>query len=731
MAKSLTRRNVLKVVGGSVAGLAFTPIPWKVIDDISIWSQNWSWMPVPPRGKINSAYTVCTICPAGCAVRARSVAGQPVSMWVGKSNPAESGALCPVGFAGHHLPYHPSRMKEPVRVTRSKDTVVTEPVSREDVINKIRTVISNLKPDRSVALLDQRPERTISCLYRQCAAGLQNGLYLTTGSDGGETYDGLRTLTGDVPGNFGIDLENTASIISFGAPLTEGWGTPGRVAQLMNRRASGQLRLVQVETRYSHTAAIADRWLPVKPGTEAVLALAIAHVLVKNNLVDTNRLKRETRDFSDPDGRSYEKLLETFTPAYASSLTGITAVTIRDTAEELVRNAPAIAIYGSNAAGGPMSKNEQLAVWGLNVLLGTIGTRGGYVARHELPLPTSVNNSTLAPISRLAETPDHSIQMLIIDEAESGAALPWNLIRKKLVQDDPIVISLSPYLVGLAKHADYIVPAPAFLESYQDVPPSFDQPRATYAVSGPLVKPRADSTEPAEFIADLARAAGIDFPAGTKTYAALLRERVHEIYSLERGTVIDGRNGRVTEAIDIRSPQQLWDVLTAGGYWIDEERPHEGRRQYSLLGEENAYERLFTTASGTPESADERTVTVMPFGWRGVVDIGPVSPLLTKLYQETEYRQSTNQALIHPDTARQFGLRDGNGGVIETETGTLPVTVIFNKSVMPGVVHVALGPDQDSLTGVKKVKIKETVLSVSRISDDATWRTTPATIRAV
>ena len=56
-------------------------------------------------------------------------------------------------------------------------------------------------------------------------------------------------------------------MISFGAPLIDGWGTPGRVLA-----ARPNFKLIQVEPVESRTAAMADLWLPAKPGTEAAVA---------------------------------------------------------------------------------------------------------------------------------------------------------------------------------------------------------------------------------------------------------------------------------------------------------------------------------------------------------------------------------------------------------------------------------------------------------------------------
>ena len=104
---SNARRDFLKFAGGSAAALAFTPVPWKLLDDVSIWSQNWSWIPRPVRGEITYTAAACTMCPMGCPVRVRCSGAQPVAVLPAS---AERG-LCPYGLASHQLRYQPGRIR--------------------------------------------------------------------------------------------------------------------------------------------------------------------------------------------------------------------------------------------------------------------------------------------------------------------------------------------------------------------------------------------------------------------------------------------------------------------------------------------------------------------------------------------------------------------------------------------------------------------------------------------
>src|SRR4249919_3659566 len=103
----VSRRDLLVWSAGAAAGLIVTPVPWKLLDDTSIWTQNWPWIPQPARGPVEVKPAVCALCPHGCGLRVRMAAGFAVGI---SSTPG--GALCPLAFGAHQLNWHPRRVHE-------------------------------------------------------------------------------------------------------------------------------------------------------------------------------------------------------------------------------------------------------------------------------------------------------------------------------------------------------------------------------------------------------------------------------------------------------------------------------------------------------------------------------------------------------------------------------------------------------------------------------------------
>src|SRR5271166_604989 len=107
-----SRRDLLIGSAGATAGFLLTPVPWKLLGDVSIWTQNWPWIPQPTRGPVETKQSFCTLCPSGCGIRARMVAGYQVGISGVRNHPITKGALCPLGFAAHQLNWHPQRLRE-------------------------------------------------------------------------------------------------------------------------------------------------------------------------------------------------------------------------------------------------------------------------------------------------------------------------------------------------------------------------------------------------------------------------------------------------------------------------------------------------------------------------------------------------------------------------------------------------------------------------------------------
>ena len=581
-----TRRDLLKFTGGSAAGLALSPVPWGLLHDTSLLSENWPGIPHPPRGEIRKRYTTCTLCPAGCGVRARCVGDQPVSLAGVAGHP--SGALCTAGLAGHHLAFCRDRATESLAAGK--------PVAMERALSGISAAIAACGSRESVAILDSRPGRAASEVYRRFLAGLPNGIHCTSL----DMQDA----------SFGIDLENTRAIVSFGAPVLDGWLSPGRV--LANR---SHFQLIQVEAAYSRTASLSDLRVPVLSGTESAFAEAVVRAL--------------DGDTSD---------------SQAAEVAGM-----------LRSNKPAIAVGVAPAAGR------------LNSALGAFGRPGGLLPRRGFQAATDIAN-----------VPDHSIRVLLIEEGSTS--LPWDLLDRKLAPQNHTVVALTPWLDGCARHADYVIAAPVYLESLDEAPTPAGSPVAAFSLSPALLATPPKLTPPAEFIMRLAR--------DSATYPDILKQRVAAIRKDGRGTVFTYADAKSTPIRDIASAEDLWKTMLAGALWLDEPLPDRPVHAMASAKEAEA-----------PTPTPEFPLLLI------AADSPPLhaSPLMSKLYSESGLRRPANAAIVNPKTGHDHGLSDGCRALVQSATAEFKVQAIFDPAVMPGVIELAMAGPPNAAGTIRRI----------------------------
>ncbi|MGA9117901.1 MAG: molybdopterin dinucleotide binding domain-containing protein [Bacteroidota bacterium] len=713
----MTRRDLIRFAAGSAAGLLFTPVPWKLLDDSAIWTQNWPWIPEPARGESTLKFSACTLCGAGCGIRARCVNGTPVHLSGIEGHALGSGYLCAAGLAAHHLAFHPLRVRQPLRRSYRQRVLESSPVSLEEAV---ATITRSIGPESVVAVLDSRPGRSVSRFYRKWLGSLRNGWYLTPPQTENGTLEALRDLVRGRP-ELGYDFEHAGTIVSFGTPLFDGWGSPGRMMHILDARArTGSPAVIQVEPRFSRSAMLADTWIPIIPGTETTLALALLDVIRQEKLASPANLRTAFTILSPGNQSENETALQAFSSNHAGRVTGMPAENIVAIARTMAAKSPTIVVGGGDAAAGPLKQATRQAIAALNIALGAVGATGGVVPRAPLPWMAADQASPLRH-SSLMGVPDHSIDLLILDSSEDGCAIPWQAVERKLRNEKALVVSFSPFLSGLARHADIIIPSPAPLEQWEEIPTPFDAPRSSFSLSAPLMAPPEGTTDAVRVIQQLSLGTGGGLDG--RAHLEAIKSRVAEILELRRGVVL--RENTSTPAQDVPTPEALLDLLSSGGVWVDEAgpstavvAPDQGHAvdTFEATVEESNLQRLIT---------DKKSVLLVPFGSKAIAGTGQVSPILSKLFQESKLRPTGSIVFVNPSTCDGNGLHDGDKVKITTGGGTLAAIVHADPTVIPGAAYYPVGPDPESINQVPRVPSSMLALCVE---DPAAWRITKATL---
>jgi anaerobic selenocysteine-containing dehydrogenase len=628
---ALNRRNFIKLVVGGAVGVNLTPLPWKLTDDIAIWTQNWPWVPVPPVGEFSLEGTVCQLCPGGCGIEVRKVDERAVKIEGRTDYPVNPGGICPLGAGGLQLLYNEDiRFTGPMKRVGPRGAGKFTNISWDEAMRELALRLSGLrrqgKPE-TLAAVDGNPGRSsISQLIQRLlqAVGSPNYTRIPHVED---THSMVNRLMQGNEGPVAYDLENADFLLSFGCGLIEGWGAPGRVINAWGLWHGGdtkkrRARIVQIDTRASNTASKSDQWLAVLPGTEAALALGLAHVIIKERLYDRTFVEGYTFGFDDwtsADGTKHKGfktvVLEKYSPHVVAQITGLTPEVIVSLANVFARAKAPLALCGKGKGDLTGSLYEFMAVRSLNALVGNINKPGGVLVQDPIPLspwprvePDAVAGAGLEKprldlagserfpfteslINNLAaavlEGKETLVDTLLVFSANPAYTLPDAGAFRAALKRIPYIVSFSPYKDETAFMADLILPDHTYLEKTEDIvwPTGLQYP--LYGLSRPVVAPLYDTRRSGDVIIKLAgmigEVVGEAFP--WKDFDAAMKARAEGLFESGGGlTRFDGSSpvwedllkGAPVKA-DYGSFDEMWKKIAAGGFWYRPAHSFENR----------------------------------------------------------------------------------------------------------------------------------------------------------
>jgi anaerobic selenocysteine-containing dehydrogenase len=597
------RRAFVKFIAGAVGGSLLTPLPWKLADDTAIWSQNWSWRPSPQRGEVTKVATTCLLCAGGCGIQAHLVDKARAIMVQGNpDHPVNAGGICPVSASALQFLYAPYRVTQPLKQTGKRgDPSGFKPITWADALAQLNLQLSRLRSagkTSSLACITGRGSSSMYELWRQflTAYGSPNLFRMPSASDS-QRLAAAVAMGREAPLAFA--LEQASYVLSFGANLLEGGEACARTQAAYGRwrrelQGHAATKLVQVEPRCSMTAAKADQWVAIKPGAEAALALGIAHLIIHDQLYDSDFLRDHTfgfEDWVDEAGHSrqgFKNFVEAqYPPEKVTELTGVNEAILRGLAKELGTRENAVVVWGSGTGATPNNLHHDLAFLALNVLCGNLKPDGLLSTVPNIPLaplpPPALDsvaeqgleqprldltgskvplpgNALHAFLDAINNNPAYPIEVLFIHEANPAYSLPENQVFHSAAAKVGTLVSFSSFMDETALQADLILPNHMALERYDDVCGLAGAPFAYYAVARPILPPQLTTMHSGEVLFALAKSLGAGMEASLpwSKYEDYLQERIKGLAASNHGAIAD------------RPTIELWRLkpgqLTAFGY---------------------------------------------------------------------------------------------------------------------------------------------------------------------
>src|SRR5438132_1495481 len=326
------------------------------------------------------AYRTCPLCEATCGLEIEVKDDGGVGRIRGDRDDVFSrGFICPKGSTLKQLHEDPDRLRTPV--VRGEDgelRPVTWDEAFTEVERRLLPILETHGRDAVAIYLGNPTVHSLSAvLYSRFlvrALGTTN-VYSASTIDQRpkEISSGLlfgTSISFAVP-----DLDRTSYLLMLGANPFESNGSlatapdwPGRLRRIIERGG----RVVVVDPKRTKTAEEASEHVPIRPGTDALLLMAMVHVLFAEGLVDLGRLEALVAGVDD-----VERVAREFPPEAVASATAISAATIRRLARELAE-AETAAVYGR--IGTCTQEFGTLASWlvdVLNILTGNLDRPGG------------------------------------------------------------------------------------------------------------------------------------------------------------------------------------------------------------------------------------------------------------------------------------------------------------------------------------------------------------------
>ena len=271
----------------------------------------------------------------------------------------------------------------------------------------------------------------------------------------------------------------------------------------------------------SLTAASADEFVPVKPGTEGVLALGLAHIILRNKLRPADAAGRAGAAIDGWSGG-----LQDFKPENVEKITGVSALRIERLAHELVEFRPSVAMIGGAPLAHTNGLFNALAVNALNGLLGAVDQPGGVF------FTPGVGRSPATPHRPPATAPQSgadaglAVKVMLIDDANSVFASPKAWKVREALDTVPFIASFGSFLDETSLYADLILPDHSFLETWVDSQPESGALDAVSTVAGPAMKPLHNTRSTPDVVIEIAGKLKSPVALPWKSYEEMLKAPV-------------------------------------------------------------------------------------------------------------------------------------------------------------------------------------------------------------
>ncbi len=501
------------------------------------------------------------------------------------------------------------------------------------------------------------------------------------------------------------DFANAKYILNFGANIYETF--PAYAQAVVDGRMEGHAKLVTIDPRMSMTAGLSDEWVPIIPGTDGLVALAMAKVIFDEGLADLAFINKWTNYPAD----KLAKHLSQYTPELAEEISGVPADRIRRLAVEFATAGPATIFTYRGVSSHTNGLYNERACMLLPVITGNVEVKGGYCLPRRFswnavepvpPVPAGKGASAGFSFPYAVSGGKVSVRVLFSYSTNPAFSAPAAAFWRDVLKDEALVpfsVAVTHFMTETAALADIILPDAMYLEKNEPV----TSPSSLFpwvGVRTPVAESPGEVKELSVTLRDIVQAVDKDGSRGFKKF-----------WSFDDPTEWMGKYFEKVQELkeeggyDAIAENAVWpsygELDTATGKMVnDEGKPLEAR--YGLHETKG-----FKTRSGKIEIYSEelakRGLHALPVWLKPENLVDTNGEGLAFITFKTAYqagsstsnnkylaeKEHSNPCWINKETAAERGIEDGALIRIESPVGYMVTKARVTNAVHPKVVAVA------------------------------------------
>jgi len=637
--------------------------------------------------------TICGFCHTNCGMIAHVQDGKLQRVRGNPDHPANSGHLCVKGLASPEVVNSPYRLKTPLKRVGGE----LKEVSWDEALSFMADRLQEVKSLHGARALVQCGGAPVTEENRDGFAQLMGAYGSPNRTGPGHMCSQPRKIAFSLV--FGhrpeCDYAKTRLIIVWGAnpagSMRPAEATAyGRFDRVLPDARERGARIIVIDPVRSPTVAGDDEWVPIQPGTDAALGLAMLHVIIGEDLYDREFVKDWTAGFPQ-----LAEHVRTLTPEWAEPLTGVPAGKIRELSRAYATTSPAVIKDGNGFDMHPNSVQTARVLAMLAAVTGNVDNPGGNVffpSPKLSPYPTVRAEEKWLGADRYPLYPEAPFPS-VVDALLTGE--PYQPRAMIVYHANPVVVNANPgrvvealgkleflvvcdlFMTATAAMADLVLPETSDLERYGFRPYASEQ-GGLVALRQPVVAPIGLSRSVFDIEYELAQRMEL---AGMYTWTNTREWIDYRLHPSE----ITVEQLEVQPIMSTTPPMEYRKFLRAGFATpsnkielYSERLRRLGQAPLPTYVTPTESHELRPEASGFPLLGTTRKLPMYVHSrFRNI-------PRLNKLHPEP-------LVILHPADAAAREIKDGEAVVVASPEGEIELKASVSSETQPGLVMVDFG----------------------------------------